>query len=264
MDPLPEAAGDDKIMIDQALIAELEKITEPGPLMAELERRFPKRTAIGTSGQLTGCALIDMAVQAKIRPRVFTIDTLRLFPETYELFDALEQRYKIHIERFTPSQKDLDPMIREHGEYLFFDSKEKQERCCNVRKVLPNEKALDTVDVWITGLRADQSQMRSNVSRFQIIQHTDIGGLRPILKVAPLAGWTEQKVREYLKANRVPVHELLEAKLAGGYYYESVGCVICTTPIGPHEPRRAGRWRWFNSQSDNKECGIHLPTPDKP
>ncbi|OGR92114.1 MAG: hypothetical protein A2992_04880 [Elusimicrobia bacterium RIFCSPLOWO2_01_FULL_59_12] len=252
-------------MIDEALIAELEKIAEPGPLMAELERRFPKRMAIGTSGQLTGCALIDLAVRAKIPPRVFTIDTLRLFHETYELFEALEKRYPIRIERFTPAPKDLDPMVKQHGEYLFFDSKEKQELCCHVRKVLPNERALDTVDVWITGLRADQSKARSQAKRFEIIQHSQPPvGLRPVLKVAPLVGWTEQKVRDYLKVNKVPVHELLDKKLQGGFYYESLGCIICTTPIGPNEPRRAGRWRWFNSQNGDKECGLHLPSPDKP
>ncbi len=248
-------------MTDDALIAELEKITEPGPLMAELERRYPKRVAIGTSGQLTGCALIDIAVQAKLKPRVFTIDTLRLFPETYELFDTLEKRYKIKIERYTPDPSDLNPMVQEHGEYLFFDSKEKQELCCNIRKVLPNNKALETLDVWITGLRADQSKARAGVSRFQFVK--DPSGQRLILKVAPLAQWTEQKVRDYLKANKVPVHKLLDQTLPGGFYYESLGCIICTTPIGPNEPRRAGRWRWFNAQDADKECGIHLPSPDK-
>src|SRR5438552_10261365 len=127
-------------MINENLISDLEKIAEPGPLLAELDRLFPKRMAIGTSGQLTGCALIDLADQAKVKPRVFTIDTLRLFPETYELFDALEKRYKLKIERSTPVPNELDPMIKKHGEYLFFDSKEKQELCCHIRKVLPNNR----------------------------------------------------------------------------------------------------------------------------
>lgn len=227
--------------------------------MAELNRRFPGRMAIGTSGQLTGCALIDLAVKAKFKPRVFTIDTLRLFPETYELFTALSKKYKIKIEEYRPDPKALTKMTAEHGEYLFFDTKEKQELCCNIRKVLPNEKALDTVDVWITGLRADQSRARAGVGRFQIIQHAG----RPILKVSPLAAWTEAQVRAYLKANKVPVHKLLEKKLPGGFYYESLGCILCTTPIGPNEPRRAGRWRWFNAQDASKECGIHLPSVDK-
>ena len=246
-------------MINDALIAELEKIAEPGPLLAELDRRFPRRMAIGTSGQLTGCALIDIAVKAGIKPRVYTVDSLRLFPETYALFAALEKKYRLTIETYQPDPKPLAAMVREHGEYLFFDSKEKQELCCRIRKVLPNDQALETLDVWVTGLRADQSEARAKTRRFQIVQQ----GRRPILKVAPLAAWTEAQVRAYLKANQVPVHPLLEQKLPGGWYYESLGCIICTTPIGPDEPRRAGRWRWFNSQDGSKECGIHLPTVDK-
>src|ERR1700735_1324887 len=117
-------------MISETLIAELESIKDPGPLMAELFRRFPGRTAIGTSGQLTGCALIDMAVAAKApQLRVFTNDTLRLFPETQDLFQALEKRYGFRIERYTPPEKELKAMVEEYGEHLFFDSKERQEMC---------------------------------------------------------------------------------------------------------------------------------------
>src|SRR5690349_3831974 len=136
------------MVIDEKLIQELEPIAEPGALLAELHRRFKDRMAIGTSGQLTGCALIALAVEAGVKPRVFINDTYRLFPETYELLDALEQRFGIKIERFVPPEKELSKMVMENGEFLFFDSKEKQELCCHIRKVLPNEKALDTLDVW--------------------------------------------------------------------------------------------------------------------
>lgn len=251
-------------MIDEKLISELDRIIEPGPLFAELGKRFPGRVAIGTAGQLSGAAMIDMAVKAKGHIRVFTIDTHRLFPETYELFTKLEAHYGITVERFLPPEDKLQAMVKQHGEYLFFDSKEKQEYCCFVRKVLPNQKALDTLDVWITGLRADQSKSRADLSRFQIIQHDTGSGTRPILKVAPLVNWDEKRVREYLDTHHVPRHELLELKLPGDYYYESLGCILCTTPIGPYEPRRAGRWRWFNGLDGLKECGLHLPSqPDK-
>jgi phosphoadenosine phosphosulfate reductase len=265
--------------IDASLIESLEKIEEPGLLLADLHRQFGGRMAIGTSGQLTGCALVDMAVQAGFTPRVFTNDTLRLFPETYDLFLALEKRYHLKIERFAPPAKELARMLEQHGEYLFFDSKERQEYCCYVRKVLPNNAALQTLDVWITGLRADQSQSRAGVKRFEMIPRpspsplpTGESGRTPgegeapssILKVAPLAGWTEAQVRDYLVKYDVPVHALLNAKFPGGFYYESLGCILCTTPIGPNEPRRAGRWRWFNTSDDKKECGLHLPQPPQP
>jgi phosphoadenosine phosphosulfate reductase len=249
--------------IDDKLIAELEGISEPGALIAALVERFGARAAIGTSGQLSGVALIDMAFQAGARPRVFTVDTRRLFPETYELYGELEKRYGLKLERFAPDATELESMVNEYGEFLFFDSKERQELCCRVRKVHPNKKALDTLDVWINGLRADQSSARAGTKKFQIIEHHEHGVVRPILKVQPLVDWTEDRLRVYLAERNVPTHKLLDAKLPGGWRYESLGCVLCTTPIGPHERRRAGRWRWFSQGDDKKECGLHLP-PSKP
>ncbi len=242
--------------IDQSLLKELDVIREPGSLLAEIHKRFGNRMAIATSGQPTDTAIIALIIKSGVlSPRVYTTDTLRLFPETYAYYEILEKYFKIKIERFTPPEDELTKMVQQHGEFLFFDSKDKQEYCCHVRKVLPNQKALDTMDAWVTGLRRDQSASRAQLPRLEIIEHAG----RPILKVNPLADWTEQKVSEYLKTNGIPNHPLFEQKLSDGYYYESLGCVICTTPIGPHEPRRAGRWRWFNSLDDKKECGLHLP-----
>lgn len=260
MDPPIKSGDDSKTMnshINAQLITELSQITDPQALIGEVFKRFGRRAAIGTSGQLTGSVMIDMAFKGKAKPRVFTIDTLRLFPETYELFNAVEKKYKIKIERVKPDPKKIEKMVKDHGEFLFFDSKEKQEYCCHLRKVEPNERALEKVDVWLTGLRTDQSESRANTQKFQLIEHGP--NKRPILKVAPLVDWTEETLREYIKKNEVPSHPLLDYE-KNGWFYESLGCVICTTPIGPHEPRRAGRWRWFNAKDgDNKECGLHLP-----
>jgi len=238
--------------------------------------------AIATSGQPTDTAIVALTVRAGVaKPRVYTTDTYRLFPETYVYFKTLETFFGITIERFAPPEKDLSKMIEEHGEFLFFDSREKQEYCCHVRKVLPNQKALDTMDVWVTGLRRDQSASRAQLPRMEVIASpsaplpkgeggpdakrsgTGEASPRSILKVNPLVVWTEKQVADYLRTNNVPNHPLFEKKLPGSYYYESLGCVICTTPIGPHEPRRAGRWRWFNALDDKKECGLHLPENPK-
>ncbi|HSA59221.1 MAG TPA: phosphoadenylyl-sulfate reductase [bacterium] len=241
--------------VDEKLSQEFEKIADARDLIGEIFRRFGNRAAIGTSGQLTGSAMIDLAVKAGVKPRVFTIDTLRLFPETYELFDAIEKKYGIKVERIGPDPDKLKKMIAESGEYLFFDSKKKQEFCCHLRKVEPNERALDTLDVWLTGLRVDQSASRAkSAKKCEIVLHGK--EKRPLLKVAPLIDWTEKQLRDYMAANGVPMHKLLNWN-QDGWYYESLGCVICTTPIGPNEPRRAGRWRWFKDAGDDKECGIH-------
>jgi phosphoadenosine phosphosulfate reductase len=246
--------------IDQNLVKELEQIHDPAELMGRIFSRFGDRAAIGTSGQLTGVVMIDLAVKAGVKPRVFTIDTLRLFPETYKLFDRIEKKYGIRVEKIQPDPKKIAAMVQEHGEHLFFDSKKKQELCCHLRKVEPNGRVLDTLDVWLTGLRTDQSASRAETIRFQTIRHG--AEKRPILKVAPLVDWTEQQLREYAAKHQVPVHELLQWN-QNGWYYESLGCVICTTPIGPHEARRAGRWRWFNREDDDKECGLHVDHEDE-
>ncbi len=176
------------IKIDQKLVDKLEQIPDPAELMAELFRTFGKRAAIGTSGQWTGVALIDMVIRAGIsKPRVYTVDTLRLFPETYDLFRELEKKYNIKIEKAAPDFDAVSKMVRDHGEMIFFDSKAKQEYCCKIRKVDPNNKILDTLDVWITGIRADQSQARSKIERLEIIHHKQENGIeRPLLKVTPL------------------------------------------------------------------------------
>ncbi|HMU96467.1 MAG TPA: phosphoadenylyl-sulfate reductase [Elusimicrobiota bacterium] len=248
--------------IAPALLEELKDLADPVALLRDLHRRFGNRLAVGTSGQLSGSAIVALCVEAGFTPRVFTNDTGRLFPETHDLFRRLEERYRLTVERFAPDPKILGEMVSTYGEYLFFDSKERQELCCEVRKVLPNDRALATLDVWVTGLRADQSRSRAKTPRLQILNLKEPTGQRPVLKVAPLVDWTEERVRAYLRENNVPVHALLEKTLPGGYYYESLGCVLCTTPIGPNESRRAGRWRWFNTSDDKKECGLHLPPHD--
>jgi phosphoadenosine phosphosulfate reductase len=250
------------VNINQSVIKDFDSIQEPGALLAQLHKRFGDRMAIATSGQPTDTAIIALAVKAGVKkPRVYTTDTQRLFPETYAYFDQLEKFFGIKIERFAPPDKELKQMVAQHGEFLFFDTKEKQEFCCYVRKVLPNKKALDSLDVWVTGLRRDQSVSRAGLPRLEIIEHTSADdSKRPILKVNALVDWTEGQVAAYLKQNKVPNHPLFEKKLPGGWYFESLGCILCTTPIGPHEPKRAGRWRWFNAQDNKKECGIHLPS----
>lgn len=235
-------------VLDLELIAELNALP-PEELLRWAVETCGERAAIITSFQNTGCVMIDMAQRVAPRLRVVTVDTLRLPQETHELMDALEAKYGIAIERFRPDPHRLEQMIKNLGEFLFFDSLEKQEYCCSVRKVEPNRRALATVDVWITGLRRDQSKSRFATPKAAEV--TQDG--RSIVKLCPLIDWTEQQVTDYVAQHEVPYNRLYDKG------YTSIGCVICSTPTLPGEDKRAGRWRWRNhlDPEGHKECGIH-------
>lgn len=232
---------------------EVERIEDPQTILFELFKRFADRAAIITSGQITGMTLVQMAWENQLPFRVCTIDTGRLFPQTYDFLELVEDHYGIQIERVSADPDAINRMVTQHGEYLFFDSQAKQEYCCKIRKVNPQERLLDTLDVWITGLRRDQSEFRQQVPKVQLIDHQQ----RTILKVSALADWSNQQVWDYIERNQVPVNPLLRSKPEAAYY-ESLGCVICTTPIRPGEPKRAGRWRWQHNEENKKECGLHF------
>lgn len=241
--------------VDNTLCQEIVLTETPQEILFSLFKRFKERAAIVTSGQLSGMILIHLAAENQLPFRVCTLDTLRLFPETYAFFEKVESRYGIQIEQIQPDPQEVQQMVTEHGEYLFFDSKAKQEFCCNVRKVRPMQQLLETLDVWITGLRRDQSDARQQLRKAEIISSTT----HPVLKVNPLFQWTTDEVWQFVRDNNIPVNPLLAAD-ADGHHYESLGCIICTTPIKPGEPKRAGRWRWQNAApatENDKECGLH-------
>lgn len=242
--------------VDHALCQEINLADAPQEILFSLFKRFKDRAAIVTSGQLSGMVLIHLAAENQLPFRVCTLDTLRLFPETYDFLERVERRYGIQIEQIQPDPQDVEQMVTAHGEYLFFDSKAKQEYCCNIRKVRPMQRLLNTLDVWITGLRRDQSDARKQLRKAEIISST----AHPVLKVSPLLQWTTEAVWEFVRENEIPVNPLLEADV-NGHHYESLGCIVCTTPIKPGEPKRAGRWRWQNAPSTEenpKECGLHF------
>lgn len=205
-------------------------------------------TAIITSFQNTGCVMIDMANRLELPLRVLTIDTLRLHPETYALMEDIENRYDLQIEHFKPDTERLRKMVEQHGEYLFFDSEAKQQFCCKIRKVEPNQRALETVDVWITGLRRDQSEARTDTPRASFSEQDG----RTILKLAPLAAWNAKKTDAYINEMNIPYNSLYDQA------YTSIGCIICSTPTRACEDARAGRWRWRKDAANSKECGIHI------
>jgi phosphoadenosine phosphosulfate reductase len=216
-----------------------------------------ERLAVCTSFQVDGMAILDMAWRLDPRVRVFTIDTGRLPPETYAIIEEVRARYGIEVEVYLPDHREVAAMVSAQGPNLFYRSVPLRLHCCEVRKVHPTRRVLRGLDAWITGLRRDQYTSRTSVEVVEV--DAAHGG---IVKVNPLARWTEAQVWDYVKAHGVPVHPLYSQG------YTSIGCAPCTRPVAPGEDARAGRW-WWESDAP-KECGMHCaielvgPAPDTP
>jgi phosphoadenosine phosphosulfate reductase len=188
--------------------------------------------------------IIDMIHQSGLAIGVFALDTGRLNEETYEVADALSERYRIRVEWFFPRQEAVERLLREKGPYSFRESLENRHECCHVRKVEPLSRALKGLAGWVTGLRREQSVTRTDLAPIEL--DTTNGG---ILKINPLLEWTTEQVWAYARSNRVPTNRLHSQG------YPSIGCAPCTRPVAPGEHPRAGRWWWENPEQ--KECGLH-------
>lgn len=191
--------------------------------------------------------LVDMAVKLKPDVDIFTLDTGRLNPETYEFIDRVRQHYGINIDIRTPEQKPLQDFVREKGLFSFYQDGHSE--CCAVRKIAPLKQKLAGLEAWITGQRRDQSPgTRAEVQMFEL-DSTFQGSQETLFKYNPLALWSGEQVWEYIRIFDVPYNPL---HLQG---YKSIGCQPCTRPTLPHQHEREGRWWWENAT--HKECGLH-------
>ena len=172
-----------------------------------------------------------------------SIDTGRLFPETYQLIDKTNLTYNIKLEVFFPDYREVQRMIREEGINLFYNSIESRHRCCQIRKLEPLARAFQGLDVWICGLRREQSVTRQDM---QVVEWDE---MHQLIKVNPLISWTEQQVWDYIKMHSVPYNKLHDRG------YPSIGCEPCTRAVQPGEDVRSGRWWW--ESPDHRECGLH-------
>ena len=199
---------------------------------------FGVMVAISTSFQADGMVILDMAHRIDRNVKVFTIDTGRLPQQTYDLIDKVKEQYGLDVDIYYPDGEELEEMVGNHGMNLFRRSVSLRLFCCNVRKVNPLNRALKNLGAWMTGLRRDQTDTRAGIAKIEVdIAH---GG---IIKVNPLADWSQEQVWQYIKDNQVPYNELYDQG------YTSIGCAPCTRPIQPGEDRRAGRWWWENDMS---------------
>jgi len=206
-------------------------------------KEYKGKIALSSSMGAEDQVLTDMVMKIDPEIRIFTLDTGRLFYETYELIERTSLRYKKNIEVFFPSPADVEQMVNEKGINLFYQSIENRKECCRIRKVEPLKRAFRGLDVWICGLRRDQSATRTDN---QLVEWDESNGL---IKLNPLINWSVQDVWNYIKAHGVPYNPLHDKG------FPSIGCQPCTRAIEPGEDIRAGRWWWEHPET--KECGLH-------
>lgn len=196
-------------------------------------------TSFGIEDQV----ITDIIFRNNIGIEVATLDTGRLFEETYKAWSNTIKRYGKTIVSYSPEASSVEKLVTEKGPFSFYRSIEERKECCNIRKVLPLNRALEGKELWVTGIRADQSSGRGEM---KMVEGDEARG---IIKIHPLFNWTLEQVEEYIKKNNVPYNELHDKG------FVSIGCAPCTRAIKPGEDFRAGRWWWENQSG--KECGLH-------
>lgn len=200
--------------------------------------------ALASSMGIEDQVLTEMVLDINPNARIFTIDTGRLPQETYSLMDRTSMKYGFNYEVLFPDSKKVQDLVKQGGMNLFYESIEKRKLCCKVRKVDLLNSMISGLDCWITGLRKEQSVTRTNISILEWDSSTSL------LKLNPLADWTEEQVWEYIKKKGIPYNKLYDKG------YTSIGCAPCTRAIAKGEDVRAGRWWWEEPQ--HKECGLHV------
>lgn len=232
----------------QELAAALSRLPLPRRL-ALARGRIPGRLVFTTSFGLEDQA-ITHAIRTAYPPldiEIVTLDTGRLFPETYDLWAETEERYGRRIPAYAPDASALEALVSDQGINGFRRSIENRQACCAARKVAPLGRALAGAAGWITGLRAEQSQGRAA---------TPFAAFDPghgLVKINPLADWTRRDLAQYVADNAVPYNPLHDRG------FPSIGCAPCTRAVRVGEPERAGRWWWENEAK--KECGLHVRPP---
>ena len=204
---------------------------------------YPGKVKFSSSLGQEDQVLTDMISRHSIDVSIFTLDTGRLFNETYELIEKTEARYKKKIQIYFPCADAVEEMVNEKGINLFYNSVEERKLCCHIRKVEPLNRALSGTSVWITGLRSSQTTIRQELPLIEWLPEKNL------LKYNPLLYWSYHEVMNYIHTNSVPYNPLHDKG------FVSIGCLPCTRAIEPGEDPRAGRWWWETSQ---KECGLHV------
>lgn len=208
-----------------------------------LSQRWGDRAVFSTSFGMEDQVITHMIASGGLHIGVFTLDTGRLFPETYSVWNWTREKLGVHIHAYAPDMQRLEDLVSAKGPNSFYDSVENRKECCHIRKVEPLIRALAGRAVWVTGIRAEQSENRAD------LKVVEWDNARAILKYNPLLHWSWEQVRAYINEHNVPYNALHDRD------FPSIGCAPCTRAVKPGEDSRSGRWWW--EDTTKKECGIH-------
>ncbi|MBP7748984.1 MAG: phosphoadenylyl-sulfate reductase [Aliarcobacter sp.] len=232
-------------MSKKELVEKLNKELENKSTQEVVEFFFKnfEKVALSSSLAAEDQVLTDLMLKENKNATIFTLDTGRLHPETYDVMDATNLKYGVKIDVFFPLNEKVQELYQTQGINGHYESIENRKNCCNIRKIEPLKRALRGLDVWITGLRAAQSVTRVDMPLVEWDENFKV------IKVNPLINWSEENVWDYIKTNKVPYNKLHDKG------FPSIGCAPCTRAIKDGEDIRAGRWWWENPE--HKECGLH-------
>lgn len=234
-------------MNHQLIITELEDLLKdqsPATGLQLLSKRFEGNIVFSTSFGLEDQAISHLIFSQQLPVEVFTLDTGRMFTETYSTWRQTLETYSQSIKAYYPDAEALQHFVTEKGPNSFYESVENRKQCCFIRKVEPLQRALKGKQIWITGLRAEQSPNRQNMPQLEWDETNQV------IKFHPLLHWTWAELNEFIRKNQVPYNSLHDKG------FVSIGCAPCTRAIRPGEDFRAGRWWW--EDSSKKECGLHV------
>jgi phosphoadenosine phosphosulfate reductase len=213
-------------------------------LLIELTTAFPGQVTFSTSFSYEDQVITHKILSNYLPIKIFTLDTGRLFPETYSVWRSTNEKYDTHIKAYYPDSLLIEDYVSEKGPNAFYESVENRKECCHIRKVIPLKRALKDNAVWITGLRAEHSAERHNMPQVEWDESNNI------IKYHPILHWTTEDVKQYISDNDIPYNILHDKG------FVSIGCAPCTRAVKPGEDFRAGRWWW--EDNSKKECGLHV------
>ncbi len=221
-------------------------INDPTDLLSRVALLSNEKVTFSSSLSAEDQVITDIIFRNNLDIEIFTLDTGRMFSETYQTLQKTKEKYQKDIKVYFPDAIEVEELMTEKGAFSFFDSLENRKECCEIRKVKPLKRALKGKTIWITGIRAEHSQNRTDMVKIEWDQANDL------TKIHPLLSWSADQVWSYIKENNVPFNVLHNQG------FISIGCQPCTRAIQQHEDFRAGRWWW--EEENKKECGLHSTT----